>query len=121
MKNSSPPKRISDLINLGKKSEWYLSAVGINTISKLKKRGSIQTYCDLKTAFPKEVTLVFLWALEGALSNTHWNAIPKEVKAKLQEEVEKIENPAEPLRSGHGGELRIDNNPESQNNEAISQ
>jgi DNA transformation protein len=46
--------------------------------------GAIAAYRRLKHAFPREVSLVMLYALEGALRGCHWNRLPPGVKEKLR-------------------------------------
>ncbi|MDA1258978.1 MAG: TfoX/Sxy family DNA transformation protein, partial [Chloroflexi bacterium] len=36
--------------------------------------------------FPSETSVVFLYALQGALWDVHWNALPPEEKERLRNE-----------------------------------
>jgi DNA transformation protein and related proteins len=77
----------SDLINLkniGPASVRQLREVGIEDEAALRKFGAIAAYRRLKHAFPREVSLVMLYALEGALRGCYWNQLPPRVKQKLQ-------------------------------------
>lgn len=77
----------SDLINLkniGPASVRQLREVGIADEAALRKLGAIAAYHRLKHAFPREVSLVMLYALEGALRGCHWNRLPPGVKEKLR-------------------------------------
>ena len=79
----------SDLIklkNIGPTSVRQLREVGIEDTAALRKLGAIAAYRRLKHAFPREVSLVMLYALEGALRGCHWNRLPPGVKEKLQAE-----------------------------------
>ena len=81
------PLMVSDLINLkniGPASVRQLREVGIEDAAALRKLGAIAAYHRLKHAFPREVSLVMLYALEGALRDCHWNRLPPGVKEKLR-------------------------------------
>jgi DNA transformation protein len=77
----------SDLIalkNIGSASIRQLREIGIEDAAALRRLGVITAYRRLKHAFPREVSLVMLYALEGALRGCHWNRLPPGVKEKLQ-------------------------------------
>ncbi len=81
------PIMASDLIklkNIGPASIRQLREVGIEDAAALRKLGAIAAYRRLKHAFPREVSLVMLYALEGALRGCHWNRLPPGIKEKLQ-------------------------------------
>lgn len=86
------PDRLADLRNLGPASEEQLRAVGIETPEHLDAIGSVEAFVRLKQTYGSAVTLVFLYALEGALLDVHWNELPpgvktervREAKARLQ-------------------------------------
>jgi DNA transformation protein len=81
------PIMASDLIklkNIGPASIRQLREVGIEDAAALRKLGAIAAYGRLKHAFPREVSLVMLYALEGALRGCHWNRLPPGIKEKLQ-------------------------------------
>ncbi len=77
---------LSDLRNLGPKSAKMLCDVGITTPSALRDAGAFLAYRMLKHRFPNKVSLLFLYALDGALQNRHWNSYSPEEKARLKEE-----------------------------------
>lgn len=79
---------LANLPNLGRQSEKKLNTIGIFSEAELHSIGIVEAYLRLKKAFPGEVNLMFLWALEGALSRSHWEEIPAEVKVFLKNEVE---------------------------------
>jgi DNA transformation protein len=70
--------------NLGPVSAARLRSVGIETPEDLRQVGSIEAYVRLKRAYPFETSLVTLYALEGALTDTHWYALPERTKAELR-------------------------------------
>jgi TfoX C-terminal domain len=72
------------LKNIGPASVRQLQEVGIEDAATLRKVGALAAYRRLKHAFPREVSLVMLYALEGALRGCHWNRLPPGVKEKLQ-------------------------------------
>jgi DNA transformation protein len=77
----------SDLIelkNIGPASVRQLRAVGIADAAALRKLGAIAAYRRLKHAFPREVSLNMLYALEGALRGCPWNRLPPGVKETLK-------------------------------------
>jgi hypothetical protein len=50
----------------------------------LRRLGALAAYRRLKHAFPRQVSLVMLYALEGALRDCHWNHLPPAVKERLK-------------------------------------
>ncbi|MBZ4421555.1 TfoX/Sxy family protein [Myxococcus sp. RHSTA-1-4] len=76
------------LLNLGERTSERLHAVGITDEAMLRAVGATEAYRRLKAAFPKDVSAVALYALHGALTNTHWNDFPPEVKAQMRARAE---------------------------------
>lgn len=76
-----------DLINLGAASVNILRAVGINTYQELSDVGAVEAYCRMKLR-GIHVSKVMLYALQGALLDSHWNDLPAEMKTKLVAEAE---------------------------------
>jgi DNA transformation protein len=77
----------SDLLrlkNIGPVSVRQLREVGIEDQAALRRLGALTVWRRLKHAFPREISLVMLYALEGALRGCHWNRLPPGVKEKLQ-------------------------------------
>jgi DNA transformation protein len=72
-------------LNLGPKSMTWLRACGITTLEQVRQLGPIEI-CRRLHANGFNVSAVMAYALEGALSGTHWNAIPSETKAWLRAE-----------------------------------
>ena len=72
------------LKNIGPASVRQLRDVGIEDEAALRKLGALAAYRRLKHAFPREVSLVMLYALEGALTGCHWNHLPPGAKEKLK-------------------------------------
>ena len=64
-----------------------LREVGIETPEALREAGAALAYKILKHRFPKEVMLNFLYAMEGALQDRHWNSFSPEEKEELKASV----------------------------------
>lgn len=78
-----------ELKNLGKTSVQWLNAVGIRTPDQLRHLGAVATYCKVRERGFK-VSKVLLYALEGALTDAHWNELSSDQKARLLQEVDKL-------------------------------
>jgi DNA transformation protein len=77
-------QNLSRLKNIGPVTVRQLREVGIESEAALRRLGAFDAYRRLKHAFPREVSLVMLYALEGALRGCHWNRLPAGVKEKLR-------------------------------------
>lgn len=78
---------LSDLANLGPKSEAMLRKAGINSVEELRELGSIETFLQVKIAGISS-NLNLLYALEGAIRNEHWQDIAKKDKLSLLMQLE---------------------------------
>lgn len=78
---------VSDLKNLGPVTARLMCEVGIETERQLRAIGPVAAYCRLKHMAPRQITLVCLYALQGALSDIHWNKIPAPQKEALRGQV----------------------------------
>lgn len=77
----------SDLLrlkNIGPASVRQLQEVGVEDAAALRELGALAAYRRLKHAFPRQISLVMLYALEGALRDCHWNRLPPGVKQRLR-------------------------------------
>jgi DNA transformation protein len=77
------------LRNLGPASARWLAEAGIQSESDLRAVGAVAAYRRVKHMHPREVTLVMLYALEGALRDVPWNALPRDVKARLKRDADR--------------------------------
>lgn len=77
-----------ELRNLGPVTSGWLQAVGIHNRNDLAKVGSIGAYRILQ-GHGYRITLVGLYALEGALRDIPWNRLPDKVKRHLKAAVGK--------------------------------
>jgi DNA transformation protein len=78
-------KDYSDLItlkNLGSATVNILHAVGINSYDDLKKTGPVEVYLRIQRR-NIHVSKVMLYALQGALQDTHWNELDPKLKQQL--------------------------------------
>ncbi|MDX1439353.1 MAG: TfoX/Sxy family protein [Rubricoccaceae bacterium] len=85
---SEKTESLARLKNLGPQSVAMLREAGIHTDEDLRRAGSVLVYKILKHRFPREVSLLFLYAIEGALKDRHWNSFTTEEKARLRAQVE---------------------------------
>ena len=74
---------IRALRNLGPKSAEWLRAVGITTRADLERVGSIGAFRMVKES-GVSVSLNLLYALEGALLDERWDALPPPLKDRLR-------------------------------------
>ncbi len=76
---------LTQLKNLGAASVNILHAVGINTYDDLQNIGPVEAYLRIKRR-DIHVSKVMLYALQGALIDTHWNQLAPELKQQLLED-----------------------------------
>lgn len=80
----------SDLLtlkNLGNTSVNWLRAVGIGNYDELKRCGAVQAYNKIRRRGFR-VSKVLLYALHGALVDSHWNDLEPDLKVRLVEEAD---------------------------------
>jgi len=75
-------RSLSELPNLGPKSQRALALAGITTLAQLRKVGSVGAYVRAKRA-GTNVSLNLLWALEGALTGLPWQTVAREHRTSL--------------------------------------
>lgn len=79
-----PAEPLVSLKNLGSTSAAMLREVGIETPEALREAGAVLAYKILRHRYPTHVNLLFLYALEGALTDRHWNSFSPQEKARLK-------------------------------------
>lgn len=89
----SSSRRLRDLRNLGEVTERWLGEVDIPTPAALEIAGPLEAYRRLKASRPREVTLVALWALWGALLDLDWRELPDDLKAQSREKLKRAVRP----------------------------
>ena len=73
--------------NIGPKSRDWLASIGIHTLDDVIKLGVVETYKQVKAAYPEKVTLNMLWGLQAALMDIHWKDLPSDIKDQLRKEL----------------------------------
>ena len=89
MKDDNSP--ITSLLNLGPKSAEWIEATGITSVGELRKLGAVETYWRVKKV-GFNVSLNLLYALEGAITNTHWSKLSHDQRSRLLIEVDARED-----------------------------
>ena len=86
----SSERRLTDLKNIGKKIASRLEAAGIHNESDLRSAGPAAAHERIKTLYPDETLPVcyYLYAFEGALTDTHWDEIGDERKQELKAQID---------------------------------
>lgn len=79
---------VGDLKNIGPTVARRLQGVGIRTKDDLARVGPVTAYCEMKQRHPAVRTPVcyYLYALEGALRDQHWDDIGESVKKTLRDD-----------------------------------
>ncbi len=70
------------LRNIGPKSAAWLRQVGLRTEEDLRAIGALEAFMRVKRAGFKP-SLNLLYALEGALTDCHWQDVPSERRSEL--------------------------------------
>ncbi len=88
MKNAKN-RNVEKLINIGNKIACRLNEIGISTEAELRHIGAAEAHRLIRNNYPEETLPVcyYLYSFEGALTDTHWNEIPKKRKQELREEI----------------------------------
>ena len=73
---------VEDLLNFGPKCREWLWPLGIKTLGDLRAIPLPELY-ELVKRRTMHCNAVFLYATFGALTDTHWNAIPKDIQEQL--------------------------------------
>lgn len=83
---SDPDTPVFELRNIGPVSAKWLESIGIKTRSDLEEAGAVFVYRILKEQ-KSRVNVNLLYALHGALTDTHWTAFSDETRKWLKNEV----------------------------------
>lgn len=75
-------KTLADLPGLGPKSQQMLARAGITTLARLRQLGAVAAYARVKQVDVK-ASLNLLWALEGALTDQHWQQVARDQRTSL--------------------------------------
>jgi DNA transformation protein len=79
------PRSLQSALNLGAKSSAWLQEIGLTSLEEVRALGPIEV-CRRLHAGGRPVSALMAYALEGALTGCHWNAIPWETKEFLAAE-----------------------------------
>ena len=84
MVGNAHPTKAHDMTlrNLGLSSMHMLASVGIETEQQLREMGAVAAYVAVQRAGFKP-SLNLLWAIEGALSNRHWQDVARDDRLDL--------------------------------------
>lgn len=87
-------KNIERLRNIGPKSARQLVAVGITSHTQLKKLGAEKAFMKLWEKFggEMEINALYLYALEGAIYDIDFRAIPEKRKKEFRELTKELRN-----------------------------
>jgi len=86
------------LPGLGPKSLAMLAAAGIPDRAKLQRLGAVAAYLEVKHA-GQPASLNLLWALEGALTGQHWQAVARGERTRLLLALDLAQHPPSHERS----------------------
>ena len=76
--------KLTSMMNIGREMSKKLTSVGIDSAEELIYIGAKQAFFKLKEAYPN-VCLVHVYTLEGAITNTEYNALSADKKKELKE------------------------------------
>lgn len=79
---------LSGLRNIGPTIEQRLREVAVTTRRELEAIGAVEAYRRIKARYPGRTIPVcyYLYSLQGALVDLHWDDLPAEIKASLRRE-----------------------------------
>ena len=80
---------LRELKNLGNTSINWLHSIGVNSQQELHEKGAVKAYHEIKQRGIR-VSKVLLYALHGAMTNTHWNDIGNDTKQQLVQAAEEL-------------------------------
>ena len=79
-----------ELKNLGNTSINWLRAIGVQSREDLVNKGAVEAYSEIKGRGIR-VSKVLLYALHGAMTDTHWNDLDSKTKQELLEQADNFE------------------------------
>lgn len=80
---------LSKAKNIGATIEKYLNEIGIFTLADLAETTPVEAFKKIRANYPEKTIPVcyYLYSLEGALLDLHWNDIPPELKKELKAKI----------------------------------
>lgn len=86
----SSTRSLSELDNLGPRSQEWLNAIGIYTMTDLEEIGAVEAYRQLRELdYPATLNLVY--GIQGALMNCPWNHLPPDIRKSLKAQVSELD------------------------------
>lgn len=82
--------RLAELKGIGIKSAGWMIEVGVDSPEKLAETGAVETYARMKAAYPRQMSICGLWALEGAIRGVSAHALSKQEKDALKQAYEEL-------------------------------
>ena len=81
---------VNTLKNIGPTIAKNLHKIGIRTRTDLEQATPVGAYLHLRASFPDNTWPVcyYLYSLEGALRDKHWDELGEDIKASLRRQVE---------------------------------
>jgi DNA transformation protein len=79
--------KLSDLKNIGPKTEKWLNEFEIYTLEDLENYSPVTLYQILRSN-GYDVNMIFVYALQGAIMDLHWNELPKDIRDQLKQELD---------------------------------
>ncbi len=75
--------------NIGLTIEKHLNAIGINYLEDLKRLTPAKAYKKICKSNPGKTFPVcyYLYSLQGAIMDLHWNDLPEEIKQNLKKHI----------------------------------
>lgn len=85
---------VGQLRNIGPTVAHRLNEIGIRTRGELERVGAVTAYCEIKQRNPEtRIPLCYyLYSLEGALRDQHWDSIGEEAKKSLRNSASRFLN-----------------------------
>ncbi|MCA9385983.1 TfoX/Sxy family DNA transformation protein [Candidatus Dojkabacteria bacterium] len=77
---------LTKLKNIGEVSAGWLEELGITSAKDIEEFGIYNIFDELQQR-GYGVTVILIYALQGALMDIHWNELPKEVKKEIDREM----------------------------------
>jgi hypothetical protein len=78
---------LTSLRNIGPKSARWLMKVGVYNVEDLIEVGVVNAFLRAKAAFPDQVSLNLLYALQGGMLDISLRDLPNQMKAELRRKV----------------------------------
>jgi len=86
----SSARSLSELDNLGPRSQEWLNAIGIYSLLDLEEIGAVEAYRQLRELdYPATLNLVY--GIQGAIMNCRWNHLPPDIRENLIAQVSELD------------------------------